>query len=313
MTYSDIKQQISSQTLDRFFIFSGNELEVLHIYINKIADVNNQTIRTIDSISEITKIKSGGLVNQSFCFVCYGDDIFQKDEKAWDKVSALLKQNTLIYVPTSVDKRSKFYNHFSDKIVMFDYMQRPVLIKHIKEHINLSTDNCNVLADVCENSFSRILLEIDKIKCYCDAMGSEANADIIFQQLLNDGTIYQPPTDAIFDWVDSVLEGKPRKAFKLYQDCIDMGEPPLKLITVLYQGIKRLLQVQSCTTKNISDNTGLSLWEINLVTPHIGIYGTSELVNALKDLRKLEVSIKTGKVEDSFAVPYALIFILLGE
>jgi len=81
-------------------------------------------------------------------------------------------------------------------------------------------------------------------------------------------------------------------------------------LLVLYTGVKRLLQVQSCESKNITESTGLSSWEINLVKDFVGIYRTGELVAALKNIRALEVGIKTGQIQEELSVPFAMVSLL---
>lgn len=317
MTFSDIKEQIREHKTLPFYVFSGDEIEVQRIYINKIAESKNQVVKLVDTVAEVVKARSGGLFGQSICFVCRDDMDFQKNEALWDKIESMLNDNTLIYLTTKLDKRSKFYNAFdgivfNDRLVVFDHMTDQVLIKHIKEHINLSTDNCKELIRVCESDYGRILNEIDKIQRYTQYLGPAKMEDGVFEKLLKDGTIYQPPTDAIFNWVDAVLSGKPILSFKLWQECVDLGEPTLRLLLVLYQGVKRLLQVQSCQAKDISANTGLSQWEINLVKNHVGVYSSGELVSAMRQIKQLETDIKIGGIEEEYAVPYAMVS-LIGE
>jgi len=322
MTFTDIKRQLQAQRLDNLYIFTGEELEVQRAYINRIAEAKQQLVRRIDSVTEAIKTKGRGLLDNPICFVCRDDADFQKTESAWDSLETLLGDNTLIYVATKIDKRSKFYTNFEKRIVIFDHMTEQVLIKHIKEQVNLSTDNCKELIRVCEADYGRILTEIDKINMLLDAdearpfeiatdsIQSAMTTNEAFEKLLKDGTIYQPPTDAIFSWVDALLSGKSRLAFKLWQECIDLGEPSLRLLLVLYQGVKRLLQVQSCEVKDISTNTGLTTWEINLVKDKVGIYHTGELVEALRNIKAIETGIKTGLIEEEFSVPYAMISLL---
>lgn len=316
MTFSDIKQQIRDGKTLPFYVFSGEEIEVQRIYINKIAESKNQVVKRVDTVAEVVKAKSGGLFGQSICFVCRDDMDFQKNESLWETIESMLNDNTLIYVATKLDKRSKFYNAFdgvfSDRLVVFDHMTEQVLIKHIREQINLSVDNCRELIRICENDYGRILNEIDKIQRYTQYLGPAKMEDGVFEKLLKDGTIYQPPTDAIFNWVDAVLSGKPILSFKLWQECVDLGEPTLRLLLVLYQGVKRLLQVQSCQAKNISENTGLSQWEVNLAKKNIGIYSNGELVSAMRQIKQLETAIKIGEVDEEYTVPYAMVS-LIGE
>lgn len=311
MTYSDIKQQIADGNLDNLYIFSGEEIEVQRAYINKIAESKKQIIKRVDSVTEAIKFKGLSLFEQSFCYVCRGDAEFQKaSDEVWETIQDKVGANTLIYLPGKLDKRSRFYMHWESRILNFDPMTEQVLTKHIRQHVNLSSENCKELIRVCESDYGRILSEIDKVEQFQIGCGADKSADTCFIQLLNEGAIYTPPTDAIFDWVNAVLAGKPKKAFALFEECTEIGEPALRLLLVLYQGVKRLLQVQSCEVKDICGNTGLTQWEVNLVKDFVGVYHTGELVAALRNIRELETGIKTGQIEEEFAIPYAMVSLI---
>lgn len=308
MTFTDIKRQLRSGSTQPFYVFCGEEIIVQSAYIHKIAESKNQSVKYIDKVSEAIKQRGLSLFDTSICYVCRDDADFQKAEKAWEDIAEKVGKNTLIYCVTKIDKRSKFYNHFADSIVMFDYMGEPTLVKHIKEHVGLSTNACKELIKICQSDYGRILLEIDKIQNYVDA--TKMPCDLAMENLIADGVIYTPPSDVIFEWVNSLLEGKKVHSFKLYQECLDLGEPILRLLLVLYNGCKHLLQVQSCSSKNISESTGLASWEINLVKDYVGVYSNGELVDAMRNIRNLEVQIKRGQIDEEYAVPYAMLSLL---
>ena len=309
MTYSDIKQQLFDGSTFNFYVFTGEELEVQSAYIHRIAESKNQVIKQIDSVKEAFKSKGFSLLDKSLCYVCRDDSEFMKAETTWSSVEDKVGNNTLIYLATKLDKRSKFYIFWESRILNFAPMTEQVLTKHIRKSVNLSVDNCKELIRLCESDYGRVLSETDKIMQFQQAHPDRTD-DSCFMQLCDDGAIYSPPSDAIFDWVDAVFAGKPKRAFRLWQECIAIGEPSLRLLLVLYQGIKRLLQVQSCESKNISETTGLSQWEINLVKDYVNVYHTGELVQALRLIKALETDIKTGQVDEEYTVPYAMIRIL---
>ena len=59
-------------------------------------------------------------------------------------------------------------------------------------------------------------------------------------------------------------------------------------ISVLYNNMKQMLQVQSCRNSDIAKSTGLTSWQIMQVKDKIGAYSIRELVNALKVIQKTE-------------------------
>lgn len=130
--------------------------------------------------------------------------------------------------------------------------------------------------------------------------------DEAFEILLKDGTIYVPPYDAVFDFVGSVLR-RDIRCFYLLDQSYQSGEATLVLLSVLYNNVKALLQVQSCHSQDISKVTGLSGWQIKNVIDKKGFYDNDELVNLLKIIQKVENGIKTGKIDEKLAVDYILV------
>ena len=134
--------------------------------------------------------------------------------------------------------------------------------------------------------------------------------DEAFEQLLKDGTIYQPPYDAIFDLVDAILDRKVNTAFNLLQQAYEMGEATMVMLSVLYTNTKAVLQIQSYHGDNLSKATGLTGWQIKNAKPHVGKYSEEELIYIVQLIQKIESGIKTGRMEDEFAMQYLLTHIM---
>jgi len=133
--------------------------------------------------------------------------------------------------------------------------------------------------------------------------------DKAFEILLNDGTIYQPPKDAIFDFVDAILD-RDVNCFNLYEQCKAVGEANMVMLSVLYNNTKAVLQVQSCQSNDIGKVTGLTPWQINNARKHLHKYSNGELVDMLRLIRECEKSIKTGLYEEQFVIDYILAKVL---
>ena len=134
--------------------------------------------------------------------------------------------------------------------------------------------------------------------------------DEAFEILLSEHAIYQPPYDAIFDCVDSIIKMQSTRAFDLLEQCYEMGESTLTLLSVLYTNVKQLLQVKSYKGNDIERATGLTKWQIKNARQRVDYRTVSDLVFMLKLIRKIEVGIKTGKIEEQYAMQYLLVNIL---
>lgn len=305
METSTIKLDIKSNKIRPYYIFTGEELKVQDIYIEKLA--NGKTIRRADSFSSIArKLNSGMLLSIPKCYVIRNDIEFTKEDSIWGNLEAIIGSNLIVWVFTSIDKRSKFYKHFKDLICEFNHLSEDVLVKYVQKEIDLKEWNARHLIQLCENDYSRILLEIDKIK----HLAQDGWYDEAFVSMLDDGTIYQPPRDAIFMWVDAVLKRQKKAAFGLLQECIDIGEVSLTLLSVLYNNTKQVLQVQSCESKDVVKTSGLTSWQVKCAREKCGYYRISELVRMLELIESIEKGIKAGTIPEELAVPYLLAGIL---
>ena len=307
MDITAVKQQIQKKEPQHFYIFVGEEVEVMDIYINKIAECINVKPTRADSVEEVLpKITSNSLFSTPQCYVIREDKEFIKSDAVQDFFDEKIQsQNIVILTFYTLDKRTKFYKAYTDSIVFFERLNEQILSKYVHRKIELSERNTRMLIDVCECDLSRIYLEIDKVISYAEKTG--CSNDQSFVALLESGTIYEPPYDAIFDFVDAVLKRKPKLAYNLYQQCQAIGEANLTLLSVLYTNAKAVLQVQSCTSNDIAKSTGLTGFQIKLAKEKCGVYKNRELVNLMKLIQRVERGIKTGEIEDGLSVDYVLV------
>ena len=317
MDVSTLKAQIKSKQLPSYFIFSGDEWKVQQIYIEQIAKVTGKAVQHVDDVSSIYgKLRNKSFIQKGIIYIVRDDKELMNSEKLQQQISnGLLGNNMLIHLLTTVDKRTKFYKQYKDTIVEFEPLNDVVLKKYILKEIKLSESNIQRLINICEHDYGRILLEIDKIKIYTrvalmNGDNSSEPFDMTFEQLVGDGTIYEPPYDAIFDLVDVILDRKVNKSFDLLQQSYAVGEATMVMLSVLYNNAKAVLQVQTYKGDKITEGTGLTGWQIKNAKPHVGKYKENELIYIVQLCQKIESGIKTGKMEDEFAMQYLLSHIL---
>ena len=310
MDVTTLKAKIKSKQLPSYLIFSGPEWKVQELYIKQISKVTGKEIKRIDSITDIYgQLRNKSFLQKSVIYIVRDDKELMTNEKLQQSIESVLADNILIHLLTTVDKRTKFYKQYKDKIIEFEQLTDVILKKYIKKEISLSDRNCQMLIDICEHDYGRILLEIDKIKQMCRVQYDCTNDEVV-EHLVKDGTIYEPPYDAIFDLVDAILDRKVNKAFDLLQQSYDVGEATMVMLSVLYNNAKAVLQVQTYHGDKITEGTGLTGWQIKNAKPHVGKFATEELIYIVQLCQKLESGIKTGRMEDEFAMQYLLVHIM---
>lgn len=171
MDVATLKSKIKLKTIPAFLIFAGDEWKVQEIYIKQIAKVTGKETRRIDSVSDIfNQLRNRSIVQKSYIYIVRDDKELMQNEKLQSQIESLLRDNILILLLTNVDKRTRFYKAFKASIIEFERLSDATLKKYTLKEIKLSERNLERLLDVCGHDYGRILLEIDKIKRYVDAV-----------------------------------------------------------------------------------------------------------------------------------------------
>ena len=311
MNITDVKTDIKNKAIKPYYIFAGDEIEVQRIYINKIAEVLGYNVVRADCIADIwPNIITPNLFDAPSVYVVRDDKDISQDEtlqRQLDKGD--FNGNVIINLISTVDKRSKWYKANSAKIIQFERLSTDMLIKYCQREVTLNKRNCERLIAICENDYSRILLEIDKIKSFTEFL-SDGDYNKVFEQFVADGVISTPPQDAIFDLVDVILKRQVSRVYALYEQCKAIGEANMVILSVLYTNAKQVLQVQACESSDIAKSTGLNAWQIKCAKDKLDYYSNGELVNILRLIQKVQKGIITGQIEDEISIDYLLVNIL---
>lgn len=309
MELATLHAELVNKKVRSYYIFTGDEIAVQNIYIAQIAKIKRLKVFRAESIvSVLTQLKNSSLLSKTACYVVRDDYDFIKHDT--DTVFQMLGDNILILLYTKADGRSAFFKKYKDSICEFSALPIATLKKYIQKEVPLSDKSAEYLAELCESNYSRILLECDKIKRYANVVG--CNADEAFRRLVIDNTIYSPPEDAVFSWVDAVLRNKHEKAWELYSECKRYGCPVLSMISLLYNNTKQTLQVQSYEGNSIEKATGLTSAQIRFAKQRSNIFLNSELITLMKLLHEAEMGIKLGKIDESIALDVAMIKFIVG-
>lgn len=312
MQIHELKEQLVKKIVQPLYIFTGEEIAIMNIYIDKIAKLTGSKAKQVDSVGSIFgKLQNQSFMNKPSCYIIRDDKEYLAQEKIWDTLNsgAVQGDNVIILVYSNLDKRSKFYKHHVDMLTEFEKLIPEVLAKYIKKEIGLDVKKGVQFAELCDCNYSRILLECDKIKHL--AAARKCDIEVAYAIAIKEKLIHVEPKDVIFELIDAVCKREIIRSYKLLEELMAINESPLGIISLLYTNFKSMLLVQSAGAgADMSKRTGLTPWQVKLAKEKGVHYSIDELVRAIRTIRETEKGIKTGAIEQNMSVEFILAAVL---
>lgn len=313
MTIIDLKNQIMKNCLTNLYVFVGEEIGIMNIYLNQMSKALNMPVTRAESVASIyAQCTSKSMFgNTTGFYVIRNDKDITKEEKAYQSLSKDIGKNVIVLLYDKVDSRLKFGKFFKDQTITFEKLAPNVLKSYVKKACSgLSDKNCEHLIELCNGSYDLCMLEIDKILHYqettYDRDDYKDSVDHCFDVLLKSGVIYQPEESDVFKWTDAVCTRNCKEAFKLERILRDNGTQSVTMLGTLYNSLKSILLIQCCQSSHVSVVTGLDNRQIYFNKKYVGNFDTSDLVYAVKLIAKVVDGIKTGLYDDVYATRYVL-------
>lgn len=304
MNLAELKESIVSKNLRNVYIFTGDEIRVMDIYIKQIATVQKRIVTRKDSVASIYKqLKIKSLGEFSNVYVILNDMDFLKQEKYWQELFTATDNHTIILVYSHLDKRSKFCKQYGDNICEFEKLHESVLAKYIQKEIDLTTNSAICLATMCENSYNRILMEVDKLKHLQEVYGG--TSEQIFQRALQSELIFTTKNEFTFQLVDAVCKRDVSTVSQLLYFLDPVKDSPIAILSLLYNNIKAMLLVSVCPPgAKVGETTGLNGFQIKLAYEKGHNYSPEELLKIMNKIKFIDEAIKIGRIEPQSALDY---------
>ena len=312
MTILDLKDQIVKNNLGNFYIFVGEEIGIINIYLSAMSNKISLPITRADSVASIYSLCSSKSMfgTKTGFYVIRDDKDFPKQEKVFETIQKDIGKNVIVLLYDKIDGRSKLNKAFKDNIVVFEKLAPNIMKSYIKKEIDLSEHNMDTLVELCSGNYDMCMLEVDKIKDFKSITLKSAKE--CFAKRLADGTIYQPEDIDVFKLVEAVMNRNALLAYKLEATLREKGNSSVSMLGVLYTAFKSTLLIQCCPSgSNIAEVTGLDNGQIYFNRKYVGKYTSRELVDAIKLGCSVVQGIKSGWIEDEYATRYFIVKVLL--
>lgn len=305
MELFELHNKIVNNSIPKFLVFTGSDYAVKELYIKTICDKLKYNVVNVDDAATVVSAnKSISLVGTNTIYICRYDMKFITLEKYWTNVVNRLKNNYLILVYASVDKRAKFGKMLSQFIVNFEPQSTDNLLLMLKQTLSgkLTDNNQRVLVEGCSNNYGRCLIEIDKIDVYSKI--HNINWNQAFKELVESNIIVLDNNMTVFPFVNKVIE-RNKYCYELYQQLKENGESNISIINWLYQCFRQQLIVETINGPTPA-NTGMTQYMINQCKARSHKYSVNEMLSILDTITYVERGIKDGLVDEAISVDYVL-------
>lgn len=202
--------------------------------------------------------------------------------------------NILILVTDSIDKRKKITSTILKKAELIEELTDiNKIIKKRLDGYKISDRTISKLCEYCGNNHERVFNEIEKLKLYKIDEKEITDKDI-------EDIVVQVLDDNIFHFIDSILSGNKKYAFKLYNNFMLHGEQIVHLIILLSNKIRLMYQVKVLYNKGNSDKAISSMLKVHeypvKLAKEAGLrYSNELLLEYLEKLAKIDQDIKSGE------------------
>ena len=157
----------------------------------------------------------------------------------------------------------------------------------------------------CGTDIATLVSEREKLLAYCLESKTIRPEDV-------EAITHQTLRDRIFDMVDAMAAGKPREAFRLYEDLKALKEPPAKILGLIVSQAIRLYVLRELDEQGLSQN---KMAEITHYHPYVikksmaacRAYPSRVWRQKWEKLLSYDYAHRSGKMQESIAVELALV------
>ena len=161
--------------------------------------------------------------------------------------------------------------------------------QNLKKSNNIEMNNVRLIIDKVKYDLSNIINECDKLMIYKDNDKNITKDDI-------ENIIRENIEDDIFSLTNSILKKDTKKSIKIYKDLLLMGEEPIKLIVMIANQFRLLLQVKLMVKNGYKQIEMASIIKEHPYRVKLALssnYLEDELISNIKKLYKLDSFGKT--------------------
>lgn len=171
-----------------------------------------------------------------------------------------------------------------------------------RRNATIDDDALELLLSRLGDSLSNVALEVEKLCLY--------SKHITFEVV--DKLVSKPLDENVFALTSAILQKDRQKMFSIYKDLMILNEEPIKLIVLIAGQMRLIYQVKLLDRKGYNDKEigkilGVNPYRLKYIRQEGRDFDLKELLECLDALSKLDVEIKTGKMDKKMGLELFMI------
>ena len=315
--------------MDKIYLIYGNEQYLIKKELNKIIEKSNvdedsivkynlesqNVSEVLEEASIVSMFSSSKLIICENCSFLTGET---KKEVNHD-IDSLIKyinnpfeDVVIIFIVENekLDERKKIVKELKKLSKVIECNKQDIhnlnnyISNYFKENgYNIDNASVRLIIDKVKYDLSNIINECDKLMEYKDTDKNITKEDI-------ESVVRKTIEDDIFSLTNAILDKNSSKAISIYNDLILMGEEPIKLIVMISNQFRLILQVKLMAKNGYKEREMASVIKEHPFRVKLALssnYNVEELTKAIKKLYTLDSDIKNGRIDKNFGLELFLL------
>ena len=302
MTLGELKTSIEQRNVgDNLVIFVFEDVPfIADQYIREISKIKEKKIQYLESIESLSNN-----TNDIFGMSQIDDGIRVYRCKEIETLSDTLKYEQNLYIITSKITDKKIEAVFENNIVKIPKLEGWQLTDYMYSVAEgVDRKNLDWLITASGSDIYRLENELDKFRLF-----SEAERKYLFDDMLQDGAFVDLSSFNVFNITNAVTSRDYATLKNALKEIKSFDAEPLGVVTLLYNGFKKLIQVW--LAKNPTpENTGLKSGMIYAIKNQPRVFNKDQLLDAFLLLTDIDRRLKTGGIDTKWLIDYVVCRVL---
>lgn len=298
MTLEDFKNSIEQRTVgNQLVIFLYEDVSfVADQYVREICKIKGQKIQYLESIDSLA---TG--VADIFGTVAADDSIRVFRTKEVESLPDNLKYETDLYLIVNKVKNKETLSLYSEYIINIPKLEG-WQIKDYMYSVAEGVDHKSLdwLISASGEDIYRLENELDKLRLF-----SANEQKHLFNDMLHDGAFVDLSSFNVFNITNAVTSRDMNTLKNALKEIKSFDAEPLGVVTLLYQGFKKLIQVW-LAKQATPENTGLKSNVIYVLNKQPRVYNKNQLIAAFQLLNNIDKELKSGNIEIRWLIDYVI-------